>query len=63
MFKNCTIRVNDLGVKIYSVRESSGVWRQNRLAIGLQLSDAGNGKAQIALLHNEAYGVYRKETL
>ena len=42
------------------MRESSGVWRQNRLSI--QLSDAGNGEAQIACLHNEAYGVYRKET-
>ena len=43
------------------MRESSGVWRQNSLAI--QLSVAGNGEAQIALLHNESFGVYRKETL
>ena len=52
-----------MGVKSYSVRESSGVWRQNRLSI--QLSDTGNWKAQIALLHNETHGVYidRKETL
>ena len=54
-------RAKDLGVKRYSVRESSRVWRQKNLAI--QLSDAGNGEAQIALLHNESYGVYRKETL
>ena len=54
-------RFKDLGVKRYSVRKSSGVWRQNSLAI--QLSDAGNGEAQIAVLHNESCGVYSKETL
>ena len=46
---------------MFSVRESSGVWRQNSLAI--QLSDAGDGEAQITVLHSETYGVYRKEAL
>ena len=43
------------------MRASSGVWRQDSLAI--QLSDAGNGEAQIAVLYSESYRVYRKETL
>ena len=50
-------------MKRYSVRQSSGVWRQNSFLVIQTLSDAGNGEAQIALLHNESYGVYRKETL
>ena len=39
--------VEDLGVKRYSEREALGVWR-------------GNEEAQIALLHNEAYGQFHE---
>ena len=41
--------VENLGVKRYPVTDASGVWRQNSLT--MELSDAGNEDAQIALLH------------
>ena len=57
--QNIHLQVEDLGMKRYSVRDASGLWCQN----SIQFSDAGNEETHIAFLNNEAYRVYRKETL